>query len=35
VAHQLKMASALADVPVQSSCFCRLDVAEPAGGCCH
>ncbi|MFI2632703.1 hypothetical protein ACH5A2_20240 [Streptomyces collinus] len=34
VAHQLKMASALADVPVQASCFCRLEVAEPAGGCC-
>ncbi|PPS69888.1 MULTISPECIES: hypothetical protein [Streptomyces] len=38
VAHQLKLASALADVPVQASCFCRLDTTpgpQPADGCCH
>ncbi|MFJ7334233.1 hypothetical protein ACIQU3_20540 [Streptomyces sp. NPDC101110] len=39
VAHQLKLATALADVPVEASCFCRLDtMAAPAaasGGCCH
>ncbi|MFJ5775409.1 hypothetical protein [Streptomyces sp. NPDC093094] len=38
VAHQLKIATAVADVPVEASCFCRLDTAaavpgEP-GGCC-
>ncbi|GAB2871292.1 hypothetical protein GCM10027074_43540 [Streptomyces deserti] len=36
VAQQLKMATALADVPVRSSCFCRLETApQPAGpdGC--
>ncbi|MFD7455920.1 MULTISPECIES: hypothetical protein [unclassified Streptomyces] len=31
VAHQLKLATALADVPVESSCFCRMDTAAPAG----
>ncbi|KOX03293.1 hypothetical protein ADK65_06925 [Streptomyces sp. NRRL B-1140] len=38
VAHQLKLASALADVPIQASCFCRLDTApgpQEADGCCH
>ncbi|MET9683704.1 hypothetical protein [Streptomyces coeruleorubidus] len=38
VAQQLKMATALADVPIQASCFCRLDTApgpESADGCCH
>ncbi|MER7479195.1 hypothetical protein ABTX60_16375 [Streptomyces sp. NPDC126510] len=38
VAHQLKLATALADVPVQASCFCRLDTApgpREADGCCH
>lgn len=29
VAQQLKMAVAVADVPIEASCFCRLDV-----GCC-
>lgn len=27
MAQQLKFAAALADVPVQASCFCRLDTA--------
>ncbi|CAL9280289.1 hypothetical protein [Streptomyces sp. SudanB52_2052] len=38
VAQQLKLATALADVPIQASCFCRLDTApgpEQADGCCH
>ncbi|WP_030896102.1 hypothetical protein [Streptomyces sp. NRRL S-474] len=38
VAHQLKLATALADVPIEASCFCRLDTApgaEAAEGCCH
>jgi hypothetical protein len=38
VAHQLKLATALADVPIQASCFCRLDTApgpQAAEGCCH
>jgi tetratricopeptide (TPR) repeat protein len=38
VAHQLKLATALADVPIQASCFCRLDTApgpQAADGCCH
>jgi tetratricopeptide (TPR) repeat protein len=38
VAQQLKMATALADVPIQASCFCRLDTAaghQAADGCCH
>ncbi|MFI8193734.1 hypothetical protein ACIF8T_34010 [Streptomyces sp. NPDC085946] len=39
VAQQLKLAAALADVPVRSSCFCRTDVgpgaAGPDGGHCH
>ncbi|MGW5787918.1 tetratricopeptide repeat protein [Streptomyces sp. NPDC003757] len=40
VAQQLRLAAALADVPVEASCFCRLDTtgpAAPAGGdagCC-
>jgi hypothetical protein len=34
VAQQLKVAAALADVPVTSSCFCRLQTSAPAGGCC-
>jgi tetratricopeptide (TPR) repeat protein len=36
VAQQLKLASAMADVPINASCFCRLEaVAGPAeGGCC-
>ncbi|MFB7087802.1 hypothetical protein [Streptomyces sp. NPDC056296] len=37
VAQQLKLATALADVPVEASCFCRLDPAPATGGadgCC-
>ncbi|MFH8798380.1 hypothetical protein ACH4F6_02090 [Streptomyces sp. NPDC017936] len=37
VAQQLKLAAALTDVPVGSSCFCRLgaaDGAPGASGCC-
>ncbi|WP_189957012.1 hypothetical protein [Streptomyces alanosinicus] len=37
VAQQLKIAAALADVPVEASCFCRLDSVPDgagAGGCC-
>lgn len=38
VAQQLKLAAALADVPVEASCYCRLDTgpvtAGPDGGCC-
>ncbi len=37
VAQQLKLAAALTDVPVEASCFCRLDTAtRPPGtsGCC-
>ncbi|MYW63401.1 hypothetical protein GTY65_04815 [Streptomyces sp. SID8379] len=33
VAQQLKIATALADVPIQASCFCRLE-AVTAPGCC-
>ncbi|KQX61401.1 tetratricopeptide repeat protein [Streptomyces sp. Root1310] len=31
VAHQLKFATALADVPVRASCFCRLDTGTDTG----
>jgi hypothetical protein len=34
VAQQLKVATALADVPVTASCFCRLETSAPSGGCC-
>lgn len=37
VAQQLKIAAAMADVPVEASCFCRLDAvskAAEADGCC-
>ncbi|MFE9675621.1 hypothetical protein ACFYO5_16080 [Streptomyces sp. NPDC006259] len=37
VAQQLKFADALTDVPVEASCFCRLDTttgAPGASGCC-
>ncbi|MER5895093.1 hypothetical protein [Streptomyces sp. NPDC001876] len=35
VAQQLTVATALADVPVHASCFCRLDnMGGKAGGCC-
>jgi hypothetical protein len=29
VAHQLRLAAAVADVPIQASCFCRLSTMEP------
>ncbi|MBB6417524.1 hypothetical protein [Streptomyces sp. AK010] len=38
VAHQLKLATALADVPIHASCYCRLDTTpgpQAADGCCH
>ncbi|MGX1564694.1 hypothetical protein [Streptomyces sp. NPDC055509] len=38
VAQQLKMATALADVPVEASCFCRLDTGpgpQKDDACCH
>ncbi|GHB46137.1 hypothetical protein GCM10010377_41260 [Streptomyces viridiviolaceus] len=37
VAQQLQLAAALADVPVETSCFCRLEAVPSAGetgGCC-
>ncbi|MFH9570841.1 hypothetical protein [Streptomyces sp. NPDC017230] len=37
VAQRLKLAAALADVPVEASCFCRLGTAPVSGGsggCC-
>ncbi|WP_330285861.1 hypothetical protein [Streptomyces sp. NBC_00576] len=36
VAQQLKIALALADVPIEASCFCRLDVGTGGAdaGCC-
>ncbi|OKK03440.1 hypothetical protein AMK26_18210 [Streptomyces sp. CB03234] len=36
VAQQLKLASAMADVPINASCFCRLEAVAGAaeGGCC-
>ncbi|MGI5460746.1 hypothetical protein ACQEWB_47795 [Streptomyces sp. CA-249302] len=37
VAQQLKIATALADVPIEASCFCRLETAAKSvsgGGCC-
>ncbi|MDN0197893.1 hypothetical protein [Streptomyces sp. S.PNR 29] len=37
VAQQLKLAAAMADVPIESSCFCRLETvagAADAGDCC-
>ncbi|MEU9354271.1 hypothetical protein AB0D65_25685 [Streptomyces griseoloalbus] len=30
VAQQLKLASALADVPIEASCFCRMETHHPA-----
>jgi tetratricopeptide (TPR) repeat protein len=35
IAQQLKIAVALADVPITSSCFCRLDTAAATDGCCR
>ncbi|SFG47860.1 hypothetical protein [Streptomyces mirabilis] len=34
IAQQLTMATALADVPIEASCFCRLDTAGPTSLCC-
>ncbi|MFG3117541.1 hypothetical protein ACGF4C_24495 [Streptomyces sp. NPDC048197] len=34
VAQQLTVATALADVPVEASCFCRLDTTGAKSGCC-
>ncbi|MGW0737041.1 hypothetical protein [Streptomyces sp. NPDC002851] len=38
IGQQLKIAAALADVPIEASCFCRLEAvsaaAERDGGCC-
>ncbi|MEU4929677.1 hypothetical protein AB0G54_24755 [Streptomyces yokosukanensis] len=37
VAQQLRIAAAMADVPVEASCFCRLDAVSGnvgTGGCC-
>ncbi|AZQ32414.1 hypothetical protein EJ357_02255 [Streptomyces cyaneochromogenes] len=37
VAQQLRLAVALADVPIEASCFCRLDIHQgtgPEDGCC-
>ena len=36
IAQQLRTAAALADVPIESSCFCRLDTGSgKEGDCCH
>ncbi|MEU4142604.1 hypothetical protein [Streptomyces parvulus] len=35
VAQQLRLATALADVPVEASCYCRLDTAPAATGTAH
>ncbi|MEV8404439.1 hypothetical protein AB0R12_01165 [Streptomyces niveus] len=34
VSHQLTLATALADVPINASCFCRLTTPGPADACC-
>ncbi|CCK25594.1 hypothetical protein BN159_1215 [Streptomyces davaonensis JCM 4913] len=34
IAQQLRVAAALADVPIESSCFCRLDTSAGTGECC-
>ncbi|MBG0850577.1 hypothetical protein I2W78_01565 [Streptomyces spinoverrucosus] len=34
VAQQLKIAAALADVPIESSCFCRMGQPADQDGCC-
>ncbi|OEJ22874.1 hypothetical protein AR457_37170 [Streptomyces agglomeratus] len=36
VAQQLKLASAMADLPINASCFCRLEAVAGAreDGCC-
>ncbi|MFI5855562.1 hypothetical protein [Streptomyces parvulus] len=35
VAQQLRLATALADVPVEASCYCRLDTAPAVTGTAH
>ncbi|MFE0426874.1 hypothetical protein ACFW15_31775, partial [Streptomyces sp. NPDC058953] len=35
IAQQLKTAAALADVPIEASCFCRTEGAAQEGGSCH
>ncbi|QLY33101.1 tetratricopeptide repeat protein [Nocardia huaxiensis] len=36
IAQQLKLAAAVADVPIQASCFCRLPATDRSDGhCCH
>lgn len=34
IAQQLRIAAALADVPIESSCFCRLATSAVTGECC-
>ncbi|MEU9608458.1 hypothetical protein [Streptomyces sp. NPDC048057] len=34
VAQQLKLATAVADVPIEASCFCRTETAASGGGTC-
>lgn len=34
VSHQLTLATALADVPINASCFCRLNTPGPSAACC-
>ncbi|MEV0598789.1 hypothetical protein AB0I82_05705 [Streptomyces sp. NPDC050315] len=34
VAQQLTVATALADVPIEASCFCRLDTTNAKSNCC-
>ncbi|MFD4115890.1 tetratricopeptide repeat protein [Streptomyces niveus] len=34
VSHQLTLATALADVPINASCFCRLNTPGPSATCC-
>ncbi|OMP84362.1 hypothetical protein BK809_0000369 [Diplodia seriata] len=33
ISKQLTLAAAVADIPVQASCFCRLEVQKPKGCC--
>ncbi|MGW4249413.1 tetratricopeptide repeat protein, partial [Nocardia sp. NPDC004722] len=35
IAQQLKLASAVADVPIQASCFCRVAADQSDNHCCH
>ncbi|TFI20887.1 hypothetical protein [Streptomyces sp. 4R-3d] len=34
ISHQLTLATALADVPINASCFCRLNTPDPSTACC-